>query len=666
METGRRIGKGMAAKRLIVALAVVSLTVCGWLLISDNPVAAGDANAIPGKAPGENRIWVSFENGLLSLTAREAEIGAVLRAVAEKAGIGLTVGEGVAGTISLAFEGIPVEEALRRLCENRAIVYEYDDKTKTCRVIRAAAFASTPGKGALKTAAAPAEEIVPAASGSSGRSSGGTAKEKAEAGGADRLQDSRGRPLYKARELLVRFRPEATELQIEALHRSLGSSVLKALGYLKLHRVRLREGLSETEGAALYAAAKIVAAVERHALRYPLLTPNDPYYSQQWNMTKINMPGTWEIAQGRGGIVIGVIDSGVDTRHPDLAANIWNNPAEIPDNGIDDDHNGYIDDVRGWDFTGTAQPNGDNDPIDSYSPAYPDSAGHGTHVAGIIAAAGNNGLGVAGIGWGLRIMPLKVLADNSPEMLLIDIVEAIDYAIANGVRIVNCSFGGEYLSDQVEYDAFERLREKGILAVCAAGNSGKNNDAGEPRIYPASYDLDNIISVASSDLSDNLFVHSNYGKTSVDLMAPGETILSTCLCPARGNCNSYCKRSGTSIAAPHVAGVAGLILSRNPGLGYARVKSLLLESTDPIPSVLDKLLSGGRLNAFAALSRVCLRGDVSQDGLVGLDDVILSLRIAAGQDAGAEICLTADVDGDGRIGLAEALYGLRRLAGLPD
>jgi len=654
MEIGRRTGRGMVAKRHIIASMVLSLAVCGWLLSSDNPVAAGDMNAIPGKAAGESRIWVSFENGLLSLTAREAEIGAVLRAVAEKAGIGLTVGKGVTGTISLAFERVPPEEALRRLCENRAIVYECADKTKTCRVVRAGAFASTTGKGALKTAAAPR---------SSGGSSGGTTREKTEAGGGERLHDSQGRRLYKPRELLVRFRPEATALQIEALHRALGSSVLKALGHLKLHRVRLREGLSETEGETLYAAAKIVAAVERHALRYPLLTPKDPYYSQQWNMTKISMPKAWEITQGRGEIVIGVIDSGVDTRHPDLAANIWNNPAEIPDNGIDDDHNGYIDDVRGWDFTGL---NGDNNPIDSYNPSYPDSAGHGTHVAGIIAAVGDNGLGVAGIGWGLRIMPLKVLADNAPEMLLIDIIEAIDYAIANGARIVNCSFGGEYLSDQVEYDAFERLREKGILAVCAAGNSGKNNDAGEPRIYPASYDLDNIISVASSDLSDNLFVHSNYGKTSVDLMAPGETILSTCLCPARGDCNSYCERSGTSIAAPHVAGVAGLILSRNPGLGYTRVKSLLLESTDPIPSVSDKLLSGGRLNAFAALSRVCLRGDVSQDGLVGLDDVILSLRIAAGQNAGADICLTADVDGDGRIGLAEAIYGLSILAGLPD
>lgn len=587
----------MATKRLIFAIMVISLALCGWLLSSGNPAVAGDVNAVPGKAAGESRVWISSENGLLSLSAQEAVNGEVLSVVAEKA----------AGEI-----------------------------------------------------------IVQSETGSPGGSSDGTAKEKPEAGGSDRLYDSRGRRLHKARELLVRFRPEATALRIEALHRALGSVVLREIGRLKLHRVRLREGLSETEGATLYAASEIVAAVERHAVRYPLLTPNDPHFGQQWNMTKIKMPETWEIAQGHGAIVVAVIDTGVDTRHPDLAANIWNNPAEIPGNGIDDDNNGYIDDVHGWDFTGTDQPNGDNDPIDPYNPYYLAGAGHGTHVAGIIAAAGNNGLGVAGIGWGLRIMPLKVLADNESEMFLIDIVEAIDYAIANGARIVNCSFGGEGLSDQVEYDAFERLREKGILAVCAAGNSGEDNDAGEPRTYPASYDLDNIISVASSDPSDYLASHSNYGKTSVDLMAPGAMILSTCLCPAVGTCDSYCDRSGTSIAAPHVSGAAGLILSRNPALGYTRIKSLLLESTDPIPSVSDKLISGGRLNAFAALARVCLRGDISKDGAVGLDDVILALRIAAGREAGVEICRKADVDGDDKIGLAEAIYGLRHLAGLYD
>lgn len=367
------------------------------------------------------------------------------------------------------------------------------------------------------------------------------------------------------------------------------------------------------------------------------------------------MPAAWDITKGNVNVVVGVIDTGVDTGHPDLAGNL----------------------LPGRDLAGEVRSNEkdfDNNPMDKN--------GHGTHVAGIIAAVGNNGIGVAGIGWNLRIMPLKVLADDSPQdMETFDIIAAIEYAVAQRVRIVNCSFGGEGDFSQVEYEAFSRLRLAGILAVCAAGNFARNNDGATP-VYPASYDLDNIISVAASLNPDaqppkpeNLWASSNYGRNSVDLMAPGENIYSTCLCPASGDCNSYCYKSGTSMAAPHVAGVAGLILSRNPALGYARVKFLILELVDPIPSVATKLVSGGRLNAAAALRQVYLPGDVTGNSAIGvggmkgsdaigLDDVILALRIAAGLDTDSSIYRTADVDGDDRIGLAEAIYGLQVLSGL--
>ena len=214
-----------------------------------------------------------------------------------------------------------------------------------------------------------------------------------------------------------------------------------------------------------------------------------------------------------------------------------------------------------------------------------DKTGHGTHVSGIIAAVGNNGIGVAGIGWNLRLMPLKVLADNTTQdMETFDIVAAIEYAIAQRVRIVNCSFGGEGNPSTEEYDAFSRLGLAGILAVCAAGNFSGDSDV--TPVYPASYGLDNIISVALSNQTDGL-ANSNYGKTSVDLMAPGENIYSTHLCLGGETCNSYMSRSGTSMAAPHVTGVAGLILSRNPQLGYARVKSVILGSVDPIPAAVE-------------------------------------------------------------------------------
>jgi subtilisin family serine protease len=661
----------MASRRLIIAGMIFMLLIL--LPFSGNAasVAAGpEGSALNGETTAV-QMKISLKDGRLNLDVRDVEIGGVLRAIAEKAGIGLTVGDGVRGRVSLTLEGVSLEEVLRRLCESRAILYEYDPETRTARIIGAGAFAASSGKpaGLRPDAAVPAPVAAPAGK----VPKQGTAQTGDQLlpkqglqlpgiDGGDRLYDSQGRLRYKSRELLVQFRPEATAEQITALHQSLGSTVLKSHDRLKLYRVLLREGVTEREGIILYAGSEIVAEAERHAIRYPLLTPDDPYYQShsQWGLNKIQMPSAWEKTTGNANVVVGVIDTGVDTRHPDfmhldLTTNIWTNLGEIPGNGIDDDGNGYVDDVRGWDFTGTVQVNGDNDPMDK--------TGHGTHVAGIIAAVGNNSRGIAGIGWNLRIIPLKVMADNSSEMLLDDIIEAIDYAIAQHVRIVNCSFGGKGDFSQPEYNAFNRLRLAGILAVCAAGNGNIDNDTDASRMYPASYNLDNIISVAASNQTDGL-ANSNHGKTSVDLMAPGENIYSTWLCRQIEGCNSYDYDSGTSMAAPHVSGVAGLILSLRPQLGYDRVKRILLENVDKIAAVSNLLVSGGRLNAFQALSQTCYPGEVTGNAGIGIADVIAALRISSGLDAGVTICRMADVDGDDRIGLAEAIYGLQVLSGL--
>ncbi|MCE5266109.1 MAG: S8 family serine peptidase [Deltaproteobacteria bacterium] len=655
----------MASKRLIVAGMTAMLLVMLPFFGDAASAAAGPEGPDSSAGMTAPPMKIDLKEGLISIDVRDAEIGAVLRAVAERAGIGLTVGSGVGGRVSITLAGVSLEEALRRLCESRAILYEYDPETRSARIVGAGAFAGAPrSPSGLRadaavpalTAPAPADktpkEEAPSAAGISpppvGQSRG--------MAGKGRLYDSQGRPLYKPHELLVRFRPEATTEQIAALHRSLGSVVLKSLDRLKLHCVRLREELAEGEGISLYAAAGIVASAERHALRYPMLVPNDLYFTDfQWGMTKIQMPAAWEKSTGNtniviGVIVIGVIDTGVDARHPDLTANL----------------------LPGRDLAGYVrldQTDADANPMDL--------DGHGTHVAGIIAAVGNNGLGVAGIGWNLRVMPLKVQADDATQsryMETFDIVAAIEYAVAQRVRIVNCSFGGEGNPSQEEYNAFSRLGIAGILAICAAGNGNINNDTDARRMYPASYDLDNIISVAASNQMDTL-ANSNYGKTSVDLMAPGEDIYSTHLCPEsvdKPNCCpqeiSVCgpctSRSGTSMATPHVTGVAGLILSRNPNLGYARVKSVLLESVDLIPAVSNLLASGGRLNALSALSQTCLPAAVTGGEEIGLADVIAALQVAARMETAFPVCRTADVDGDDRIGLAEAVYGLQLLSGL--
>ena len=328
---------------------------------------------------------------------------------------------------------------------------------------------------------------------------------------------------------MVRFKEGTTAEQISALHQSFGNTMIKSIGRLRLQQVKLKEGLSIQEAIALYTVSEIVENAEAHVLRYPNKTiPNDTNFPNQWGLDRIQVPEVWDIVKGNPDLIIAVIDTGVDYLHPDLGNNIWMNPAELNGSAdADDDENGYLDDILGWDFAGSNKDNpndSDNDPIDT------DTGGHGTHVAGIIAAEANNGRGVAGVNWNTKIMALKVKADDSKFIEDFDVIQAIYYAMDMGARIVNCSFGGE--NDSVnEKNAFADLENAEILAVCAAGNgddSGNGIDTdGLIKNYPSSYPFDNIISVAAGDSNDNLAGFSNYGFTSVDLMAPGVDIEST-------------------------------------------------------------------------------------------------------------------------------------------
>ena len=219
-------------------------------------------------------------------------------------------------------------------------------------------------------------------------------------------------------------------------------------------------------------------------------------------------PGTSRPASAN--VLVGVIDTGVDYNHPDLAANIWTNPGEIAGNGIDDDGNGYIDDVHGYDFV-----NNDGDPMDDN--------GHGTHFSGTIGGVGNNGIGVAGVNWNVKIMALKFL-DSGGSGSTANAVAGVQYATMMGVDVTSNSWGGGGFS-QALYDAIDAAGAANIAFVAAAGNNGANNDTSPA--YPAAYDLPNIISVAATDDNDELASFSNYGAASVDLGAPGVDILST-------------------------------------------------------------------------------------------------------------------------------------------
>ncbi len=309
----------------------------------------------------------------------------------------------------------------------------------------------------------------------------------------------------------------------------------------------------------------------------------DPLYPQQWAMPKISAPAAWNILRFGTVQVIAVLDSGVDYTHPDLASNMWRNPGEIAGNGVDDDSNGFVDDVYGYDFV-----NNDSSPMDDN--------GHGTHCAGAIGAVGDSYYGVAGINWRARIMALKV-ADSSGNVTWADAAAAMDYARLQGVEITSNSYGG-YGYSATLYTAFAvAANQYGMLHVCAAGNDTVNNDVNGA--YPASFTLQGVISVAASTTSDTRASFSNYGAASVDLAAPGVNILST------GLGGTYVTLSGTSMACPLVAGAALLINSRFPGMQTAQLRNALLSTVDVVPGLAGLVATSGRLNLHAAMMHAC-------------------------------------------------------------
>lgn len=345
-----------------------------------------------------------------------------------------------------------------------------------------------------------------------------------------------------------------------------------------------------------------------------LIHPQDPAFNRQWALhntgqdaglpgADINMLRAWGLQTGSDQVVAGIIDSGIDWTHPDLIDNIWQNLGEDADgdgrvleyingqwvfdpgdiNGIDDDGNGYVDDFIGWDFV-----NQDNDPRDDHL------YGHGTHVAGIVAARGDNGVGIAGVSWRAKLMPLKIL-DTQGGGFTSAAVEALTYALQMGVPISNNSWGGPLYSQALETVLLQAQAE-GHLFVAAAGNNYGNNNDVVP-FYPAAYPFDNVVTVTATNFRDSLSRFANIGPVGVDLGAPGEAIYSTL--PGEG----YGYLSGTSMSAPFVTGALCLLQDHFPGAGYAAWKDRLLRRTASRPALRGKAGSGGRLDVFEALRR---------------------------------------------------------------
>jgi len=348
----------------------------------------------------------------------------------------------------------------------------------------------------------------------------------------------------------------------------------------------------------------------------------------------IGVVQAWTINTGNANQIIGIIDTGVDYNHPDLAANIWTNPGETAGDGLDNDGNGYIDDIHGYDFA--------NDKGDSM-----DDNGHGTHIAGTIAGVANNGIGVVGINHRAQIMGLKFLkADGYGSTD--DAIKAIEYADSFGVKITNNSWGGGAY-DQALYDA---IALSNSLFVAAAGNAGWDNDRGNVpsgfTSYPGSFDLPNIITVSATDNEDKLASFSSYGLDTSEVGAPGVAILSTV---PTGNCElcntavpAYTFLSGTSMAAPHVAGAMGLILSNWPGLSLDKYRTILEQSADAIPALSDKV-SSGRIHIYNALQSTYLIQNITpkQNVLAG-SNVSYNVQLSSLAGASANLILSLETD----------------------
>jgi subtilisin family serine protease len=377
---------------------------------------------------------------------------------------------------------------------------------------------------------------------------------------------------------------------------NLGLQKVKQFHLIKASVFKVPTGETAEAFVARLSADPNVEYAELVFRQWADVLPNDTRFSELWGLhntgqnggkvdADIDMPEAWDLTTGGNDIVVAVIDTGVDYTHPDLAINMWENNGEIAGDGLDNDGNGYVDDVYGINVI-----TGSGDPMDDFATIY-----HGTHCAGTIGAVGNNSAGVTGISWKTKIMALKFLGSDGSGWTD-DAITCIQYAVDNGAHILSNSWGGEFYEKSL-YDAIEVARDAGILFIAAAGNDGTNNDK-YPH-YPACYNNENVIAVAATDRNDLLADYSswgsNYGPKSVDVAAPGVDILS---CKAG---NDYQLLSGTSMATPHVAGVAALLKSSNPAWTWDEVKARVLGGVEPLPGLSGKVLTGGRINAYNSL-----------------------------------------------------------------
>jgi len=411
-----------------------------------------------------------------------------------------------------------------------------------------------------------------------------------------------------AGELLVKFRNQTPSERRAEVLRSAGATVTGFIPALDIFRVEVPGDAARA--LETYRADPEVEFAEPNFISRLCLIPNDPLMSLQWSLSQIEAASAWDLWRGSPAAIVAVVDSGVDLSHPDLVGKIWRNPGEVA-NGIDDDGNGFVDDVFGWDFVhNNPDPSPGADGVDNDGDGFTDGgATHGTVVAGIAAAATNNAVGVAGLGWRVRVMAVQTHNDEG-QAAYFNLTQGIAYAVDMGATVVNLSTAGPFSSSM--QTAVDYAYSHGVVVVAAAGNSAADLDVSP--VSPVCNDgaSNEVIGVAATDLGDRLADYSNYGSLNVDLSAPGNNILSTALVDhAHGFDAAYVSGTGTSMATPLVSGLVALMKSANPALTNDQVMSILKAAADPIDALNPGFvgqMGAGRINARKTVQSL-LSGD---------------------------------------------------------